>query len=223
MSTSFGLTPALIEYLAAANPPEHPVLARCHEETGKLPAAIMQISAEQGAFMALLARLMNVKRAFEIGVFTGYSSTAVALQMKEAHGAEAHLLACDVSEDYTRHARRYWKDAGVDDVCKLEIAPAVETLDAALQAGQGGSYDFGFIDADKTSYDAYYERALQLLRAGGLLLLDNMLWNGAVADPSDKTDDTVALRALAQKIKSDPRVHAALVAVGDGVMMCVKK
>ena len=183
----------------------------------------MQISPEQGVFMAMIARLINAKRAFEIGVFTGYSSLALTLAMQDMHGREAFLLACDINEDWTGKARQYWREAGVDELIDLNIAPALETLDRRLQAREEGAYDMGFVDADKTGYDAYYERGLRLLRPGGVLLFDNMLWAGAVADPDDKTPDTVALRALAHKIRADTRVHAAMTSIGDGVLLCVKR
>jgi caffeoyl-CoA O-methyltransferase len=223
MSSSLGLTPELVRYLAQVNPPEHPALARCRKDTAALPMARMQISAEQGAFMALIARLLSARRAFEIGVFTGYSALAVALAMKEMHGPGARLLACDVNEEWTTKARDYWREANVDAVIDLKLAPAVETMDARIAAGEGGSYDLGFIDADKTGYDAYYERGLILLRPGGAMLFDNMLWSGKVADPADTTPDTSALRALAAKAHADARVHAAMTAIGDGVLMVVKR
>ncbi|MDX2274184.1 MAG: class I SAM-dependent methyltransferase [Hyphomonadaceae bacterium] len=223
MSSSIGLTSEIIRYLSDVNPPEHPVLAKCREETQAMPMAQMQISAEQGAFMQLLVRLINAKRAFEVGVFTGYSSLAVALAMQERHGRDAHLLACDVNEDWTASARRYWAEAGVDGIIDLTIAPALDTLDKRLQAREEGSYDFGFIDADKTSYDQYYERGLRLIRRGGLMLFDNVLWSGRVAEPADKSADTVALRALAHKAKSDDRIHAAMTAIGDGLLLVVKR
>lgn len=223
MSSSFGLTPQLVAYLASVNPPEHPVLARCREETARLPQGNMQISAEQGAFMALMARVIAARRAFEVGVFTGYSSLAVALAMQERHGRDAYLLACDVSEQWTTKARAYWKEAAVEHVIDLRIAPALETLDAALAEGEAGSFDYGFIDADKTGYDAYYERGVELLRPGGIMLFDNMLWSGRVGDPKVKDADTVALRALAAKAKADPRVHAVMTNIGDGVLMALKR
>ena len=222
MSSSLGLTSDVVRYLAEVNPPEHPVLKRCREETALMPMAMMQISAEQGAFMAVLARLINAKRAFEIGVFTGYSSLTVALAMQE-RCRDAHLLACDINEDWTGAARTYWREAGVDGIIDLNIAPALETLDRRLAAREEASYDFGFIDADKTGYDAYYERGLRLLRKGGVMLFDNVLWSGGVADPDNKSPDTVALRALAHKARADERVHAAMTSIGDGVLMCVKK
>ncbi len=221
MSSSFGLAPELVRYLAHVNPPKHLALVRCREETARMSNAQMQISAEQGAFMQTIARMLNAKRAFEIGVFTGYSSTAVALTMKEMNPG-AKLLACDVSEEWTTKARDYWREAQVDDVIDLVIAPATETLDARIAAGEAGHYDLGFIDADKTGYDSYYERGLQLLRKGGVMLFDNVLWSGRVADPADTSPDTSALRALAQKAKADARVHAAMTSIGDGVLICVK-
>lgn len=222
MSSSLGLTPELVRYLAQTNPPEHPALARCREETARLAGAQMQISAEQAAFMQTLVRMLNAKRAFEVGVFTGYSALATALSMKQLHPAGAKLLACDVSAEWTTKARYYWREAQVDDVIELVLAPASDTLDARIAAGEAGGYDFGFIDADKTGYDAYYERGLQLLRQGGVMLFDNVLWSGRVADPADTTPDTTALRALAQKARADARVHAAMTSIGDGLLICVK-
>lgn len=223
MSSSLGLTPELVRYLAHVNPTEHPALARCREETARMPNAQMQISAEQGAFMQVIARILNAKRAFEIGVFTGYSATAVALTMKEINPIGAKLLACDVSEEWTVKARDYWREAQVDDVIDLVLAPATQTLEARIAAGEAGQYDLGFIDADKTGYDAYYERGLTLLRPGGVMLFDNVLWSGRVADPADTSPDTSALRALGQKAKTDTRVHAAMTAIGDGLLICVKR
>lgn len=185
--------------------------------------ARMQISAEQGAFMAALVQLLAARRAFEVGVFTGYSALATALALKEAHPVGARLLACDISAEWTAIARGYWREAGVDDMIDLVLAPALETLDARIAAGEEGAYDLGFIDADKTGYDGYYERGLKLLRPGGALLFDNMLWSGRVVDPADATPDTTALRALAQKAKADDRVHSVLAAVGDGLLICIKK
>lgn len=222
MSTSLGLSPEIVRYLADVNPPEHPVLARCRADTQQMPMAQMQISAEQGAFMQVIARMIRAKRAFEIGVFTGYSSLATVLAMQDMHGKDARLLACDVNEEWTGKARGYWMDAGVDDVIDLQLRPATETLDERIAAGESGTYDLGFIDADKVGYDAYYERGLTLLRQGGVMLFDNVLWSGRVADKSVSTPDTEALRALAQKAKGDTRVHAAMTNIGDGLLICVK-
>lgn len=223
MSTSLGLGAEIVAYLAANNPPEHPALKRCREETAAMGReSRMQISPEQGALMQWVARLLGARRAIEVGVFTGYSSLAVALAMREMH-ADARILACDISADWTSRARRYWSDAGVDSVVDLRIAPAKETLDGVLGAGEAGTYDMAFIDADKTGYDAYYERCLALLRPGGVMLFDNVLWSGAVADPSVQDADTVALRAINAKARNDTRVHAALTAVGDGLLLCLKR
>jgi O-methyltransferase len=223
MSTSFGLSPALVAYLGTVNPPEHPVLRKCREETAVLGGiSVMQISAEQGAVMQWFARLLNAKRAVEVGVFTGYSSLAVGLTMREMHGPDARILACDVSEEWTAKARTFWAEAGIADIIDLQIRPAVETLDTALKT-EAGAYDLAFIDADKTSYDAYYERCLKLLRTGGVMLFDNVLWSGKVADPAVTDADTSALRALNLKARDDSRVHSTLVAIGDGLLMCIKK
>ena len=223
MSSSLGLSPELVAYLARANPPEHPALVRCREETARMTQARMQISAEQGAFMQVLARLMNAKRTFEVGVFTGYSTLATALTLREMHGPAAHILACDVSEAWTTKARDYWREANVDDVIELVIAPALDTLTARVAAGQSGAYDLGFIDADKEASADYYEAGLELLRPGGVLLFDNVLWSGRVVDPADTTPDTSALRALAQKARADARVHAAMTCIGDGLLLVVKR
>lgn len=222
MSRSIAVTPEILAYLAKVNPPEHPALARCREETQKLAMGMMQISAEQGAFMQIMVRLLNVKRAFEVGVFTGYSSLATALTMKEI-SPDAYILACDVNKEWTDKARTYWQDAGVAGVIDLQLRPATETVEQRLAAGEGGTFDMGFIDADKTSYDAYYEGGLKLLRQGGVMLFDNVLWSGRVAETGEGSADTEALRALALKARDDPRVHAAMNNIGDGVLMCIKR
>jgi len=223
MSRSFGLSPEILAYLAAVNPEEHSVQKKCRAETEAMGwVARMQISPEQGAFMQVIARVMGAKRYLEVGVFTGYSALTVGLVLKAMHGTAAHILACDVAEEWTTKGRGYWAEAGVADIIDLQIRPAVDTLDQRLAAGEAGTYDLAFIDADKTSYGAYYERALALLRPGGLMLFDNVLWSGAVADSGAVDSETMALRAVAAKAKDDPRVHAAMVAIGDGVLMCVK-
>lgn len=224
MSTSLGLSPELIAYLARANPPEHPALARCRSETAALgPIARMQISAEQGALMQWLVRLLDIRRIVEVGVFTGYSSLAMALAMRDAGRSDGRILACDVSAEWTAVARSVWAEAGVSGMIDLQLRPAVETLDAALAAGGAGASDLAFIDADKTSYGIYYERCLALLRAGGVLVVDNVLWSGRVADPSNAEADTAALRALADKVRADARVDAVMTAVGDGLLLCRKR
>ena len=223
MSRSLGLSPEIVAYLDSVNPPEHPALKRCREDTAKLGAvAGMQISAEQAVFMRRIARMVRARRAFELGVFTGYSALAVALEMMDMHGGDARLLACDTSEQWTAKAREYWREAGADGVIDLQLAPALQTLQARLAAGEGGRYDFGFIDVDKIYYDDCYEAGLQLLRQGGVMLVDNMLWSGAVVVRTNNTPDTVAVRALAAKARDDKRVHSAMLSVGDGILMCVK-
>jgi caffeoyl-CoA O-methyltransferase len=182
----------------------------------------MQISPEQGGFMQVVARMLNARRAIEVGVFTGYSSTATALALKALHGADARLVACDISEPFMGRARGYWRDAGVADVIEARIGPAAGSLQGLIDAGETG-FDMAFLDADKTGYDSYYELCLTLLRPGGVILIDNMLWSGAVADPAANDPDTSALRALAGKIHADDRVDATLATIGDGLSIVVKR
>lgn len=218
MSVSL-LSPALADYLKDHNRREHPILKRCREETAELAASRMQISPEQGAFMSFLLDLIGARRCFEVGVFTGYSALVTALSIAPRGGT---LLACDVSEEWTRKARGYFADAGLSSALELVIAPAVDTLTRRIEEGEASSYDFGFLDADKENYGAYYELSLSLLRPGGVLVCDNMLWGGKVADPSDQSVDTAALRKLARETKSDSRVDATLVSIGDGLLLCRK-
>jgi caffeoyl-CoA O-methyltransferase len=182
------------------------------------PHAGMQISPDQGQFMALLIKLLGARRAIEIGVFTGYSALTVALALPD----DGRLLACDISDDYTRVGRPYWNQAGVAHKIELRLAPALETLDAQLAAGAAGQYDFAFIDADKTGYDAYYERCLQLLRTGGLIAIDNTLWGGSVARPATDAD-TRALQQLNTKLRDDQRIDLSLLAIGDGLTLARKR
>jgi predicted O-methyltransferase YrrM len=203
------------QYLLAHSLREAPVLARLRAETASHPKVNMQIAPEQGQFMQMLVRLTGARRAIEVGVFTGYSSLAVVLAMP----ADGRLLALDVSEEYTDIARRHWQAAGVADRIELVIAPALVTLDARLAAGEAGEYDFAFIDADKTGYHAYYERLLKLLRPGGLIVVDNTLWNGEVANPANVDRDTVALRKFNDTLHRDPRIELALLPVGDGLTL----
>jgi len=198
---------------------DSPLKRRLREETAKLPQAGMQIGADQGALLALLAKLVSARRAIEIGTFTGYSALAVA----SALPADGRLICCDVSEEWTSVARRYWKEAGVADRIELRLAPATETLAELLKQGGAESFDLAFIDADKGNYDAYYESCLKLVRRGGAIALDNMLWSGKVADPDAHDEDTDALRALNAKIRDDKRVDACLLTVGDGVMLARKR
>lgn len=214
-----GLSEALYDYILSVSLREADVLRRLREETARMPLAIMQIAPEQGQFMALIVELMGAKRTLEVGVFTGYSSLAVALALPD----DGHITACDVSEEWTAIARRYWAEAGVADKVDLRLAPAIETLDALLVDGQAGSYDFAFIDAEKTEYTDYYERVLQLLRQGGLVAIDNVLWNGAVADPADDKEDTNAIRAFNEKLRDDDRVSLSLLPLADGLTLARKR
>jgi predicted O-methyltransferase YrrM len=215
---TINLTPALLEYVRRIGVHEDGDLAALRVETASHPRAQMQIAPEQGHFMALLVRLLGARRALEVGVFTGYSSMVVA----KAMGPEGRVVALDVSEEFTSIARRHWAHAGVADRIDLRLAPAADSLRALVAQGQRDSFDFAFIDADKVNYDTYYEYALQLVRQGGLIAVDNVLWGGAVADPSDRTPDTQALRALNEKIHADRRVFATLLPVADGLTLAIK-
>jgi caffeoyl-CoA O-methyltransferase len=197
---------------------EVPAQIRCREQTASMPQAMMQIGPDQGAFMALLTKLTGARRVLEIGVFTGYSSLSVALALP----GDGRLVALDISKEFTDRARVYWKDAGVEGKIDLRLGPAVASLDAMIAAHEG-PFDFAFIDADKPNYDAYYERVLTLLKPGGLIAIDNVLWSGAVADPTIDDPSTSALRALNAKIHADQRVDMALATVGDGVMLARKR
>ena len=208
----------LLRYIHDHSLREHPAQAALREATRTHRHAGMQIGADQGQFMALLVKLIGASRTIEIGTFTGYSALAVALALPD----DGRVLACDISDEYTRVGKPFWKQAGVEHKIELVLGPALATLDARLQAGEAGRYDFAFIDADKASYDGYYERCLQLLRAGGLLAFDNMLWGGAVARPA-KDDDTRALQALNDKLHRDERIDLALLPLGDGVTLARKR
>jgi predicted O-methyltransferase YrrM len=216
---TLGLDARLYEYLLSASLREPPALARLRAETAAHPRAGMQISPEQGQFMQLLLKLIGARRVVEVGVFTGYSSLAMALALP----GDGRILACDISEEYTAIARRHWAEAGVSHKLELVIAPALATLEARLAAGEAGSYDFAFIDADKGGYPDYYERLLELLRPGGVIAVDNTLWSGAVADPADQTADTVALRAFNAQLHRDERVDLALLPIGDGLTLARRR
>lgn len=198
---------------------EDAVATRLREETAKLPQAGMQIGPDQAAFLALLVRSINAKRCLEVGTFTGMSALAVATALPQ----DGRLVCCDISTEWTTIARRYWAEAGVAERIDLRLAPALDTLRELLAHGGREQYDFAFIDADKSGYDAYYEACLPLLRAGGLIALDNMLWSGRVADPDRHDADTDAIRALNAKVHADARVDAALLTLGDGVMLVRKR
>jgi caffeoyl-CoA O-methyltransferase len=216
---SFGLSDRLYHYLLSISLREPNVLAQLRQETANHPRRGMQIAPEQGQFMALLVQLMGAQKALEIGVFTGYSSLAVALALPPS----GKLIACDVSEEYTNVAKRYWQAAGIAHKIDLRIAPAIETLDYLLATGHGGSFDFAFIDADKTNYTAYYERSLKLVRPGGLITIDNVLWNGAVADETVQDESTIAIRAFNEKLHNDQRVRLSVLPIADGLTLALKQ
>jgi len=213
------LSDGLYAYLLDTSLREPPLLKRLRDETAAHPQARMQISPEQGQFMQLLSKLIGARRCIEVGVFTGYSSLAMALALP----ADGRILACDVSEEFTSVARRYWKEAGVAGKIELVLAPATETLDARLKAGEAGSYDLAFIDADKANYANYYERILKLLRPGGLVLVDNVLWSGRVLDADDRSEDTAAIRNFNQALHHDERVDLSLLPIGDGLTLARKR
>ena len=218
-SRTLELDDRLYDYLLANSLREPPLLARLREETAAMPMANMQIGPEQGQFMALLVELIGARRTLEVGTFTGYSALSVALALP----ADGKVIACDISEEFTAVARRYWAEAGVADKIDLRLGPALETLDGLLSDGLAGTMDFMFIDADKVGYDAYYERGLALLRPGGLIAVDNVLWNGSVANPAHQDEDTRAIRALNQKALADQRVSISLVPIGDGLLLARKR
>jgi predicted O-methyltransferase YrrM len=200
---------------------EHPELAKLREATATHPRAVMQISPEQGALLQMLVKLIGAQRTIEIGVFTGYSALAVSLALP----ADGRILACDISDEFTQVGRPYWERAGVAGKIELVLEPALNTLDSRLARGEAGRYDFAFIDADKSSYDGYYERCLQLLRVGGLIAIDNVLWSGRVADDVDAAADadTAALKALNTKLQADARVDLALLPISDGLTLARKR
>jgi predicted O-methyltransferase YrrM len=215
---TLNLDDELHAYLLGASLREHPEQAALREATLDHPRAGMQIGPEQAQFMQLLVKLLGARRTLEIGVFTGYSALSVALALPE----DGHLLALDVSEEFTSVGIPHWRRAGVAGRIELVLAPALETLDARLGAGEEGTYDFAFIDADKTSHDAYYERCLRLVRPGGLIALDNVLWSGRVARTSEEPD-TLALQRLNEKLRDDERVDLSMVPIGDGLTLARRR
>ncbi len=217
--TSEYLPQNISDYIQSVSVREPAILKRLREETASHPMGGMQIPPEHGQFLALLIQLMGARRTLEIGVFTGYSSLAVALALPD----DGRILACDVSEEYTSVARRYWKEAGVDHKIELRIKPARETLQELISQWQHSRFDFAFIDADKANYDGYYEYAMELVRPGGLIAIDNVLWSGKVADPRVNDADTLAIRALNQKLLADSRIDLSLLPVSDGLTLCYKR
>jgi predicted O-methyltransferase YrrM len=217
---SIGLSDALYNYLLTNSVREPEILTQLRSATAKHPLANMQVSPEQGQLMGLLVQLIGAKKCLEIGVFTGYSTLVVALNLP----ADGKIIACDVSDEFTAIGVKYWQQAGVNDKIDLRIAPALETLDRLLTDGEAGTFDFAFIDADKNNYAAYYDRCLQLVRQGGLILVDNVLWYGRVADPAMNEDKrTQAIKQLNEQIYHDDRVQISLIPIGDGLTIARKK
>jgi caffeoyl-CoA O-methyltransferase len=214
------VTEPLYDYVQEVSLREPELLKRLRQETADLGwAARMQISPEQGQFMALMAELIQAERYLEVGTFTGYSTLAVTLAMSQ----NGRAVACDISKEWTDVAQRYWQSAGVSDRIDLRLAPAEETLQALIRDGQANQFDLMFIDADKVNYDTYYEAGLQLVRPGGLIMIDNVLWGGSVIDASDQDEDTVAIRKLNAKLHNDQRVSVSLMTIGDGLTLARKR
>ncbi|MEG4115125.1 MULTISPECIES: class I SAM-dependent methyltransferase [unclassified Microcoleus] len=218
-NSTLGLENQLYDYLLSISLREPDILASLREETAKHPMAQMQIAPEQGQFMELVVQLMGATKTLEIGVFTGYSSLCVALALP----SNGQIIACDVSEEYTAIARRYWEAAGVANKISLQLGPAINTLDKLIAEGQAGTFDFAFIDADKENYEAYFERSLQLVRNGGLIVIDNVLWSGRVADPQVQDESTTAIRTFNDKLRNDPRVTLSVVPIADGLTLALKR
>jgi predicted O-methyltransferase YrrM len=215
---TLGLPASIADYLRSVSLHEPEILIKLRQETAHHPMSQMQIAPEQGQFMALLVQLMGAKKTLEVGVFTGYSSLSIALALP----ADGRIIACDISEEYTAIARRYWQAAGVAEKIDLRIAPALETLDHLLATGHAGTFDFAFIDADKGNYEGYYERSLQLTRTGGLIAIDNVLWSGKVADVEIQDNQTNKIREFNQKLHSDSRVQISMVPIADGLTLALK-
>lgn len=213
------MTDPLYDYFASISLRESDLQRRLREETAQLSNAGMQVAPEQGQFLGLLVELLRARRTLEVGVFTGYSSLATAQVLPE----DGRIIACDVNHEWTDIARRYWREAGVEHKIDLRLGPALQTLDRLIADGQAGSFDFAFIDADKANYDAYYERALVLLRPAGLIAIDNVLWHGKPIDESMQDADTIAIRAINAKLQQDQRVSLSLVPIGDGITLAFKR
>jgi predicted O-methyltransferase YrrM len=212
---TINLSAPLLAYVRSVGVHEDADLAALREATANHTSAVMQISPEQGSLMALLVHILGARKTLEVGVFTGYSAMVVA----KAMGSQGQVVALDISEEFTTIARRHWAKAGVADRIDLRLRPAADSLKALVAAGESESFDFAFIDADKENYDTYYEYALQLVRRGGLIAIDNVLWGGKVVDPADQAPDTVAIRAINEKIHGDSRVDATLIPIGDGLTL----
>ena len=212
------VTPEMGDYIRDITLRELPILARLREETAANPQSGMQVSPEQGQYMALMARLIGARRTLEVGTFTGYSALVVAMALPE----DGQIIACDINKEWTDIARRYWDEAGVAHKINLRLGPAVETLQALLAGGGKGTFDFAFIDADKSNYQSYFDSAVELIRPGGLIAVDNVLWHGRVIDPAEQDRDTLAVREFNRKLHTDARVEISLVPMGDGLTLARK-
>jgi len=217
--TVTAVTAELADYVRSVTLREPDLLRRLRDETAAHPEAQCQITPEQGQFMGLLVRLIHARKTLEVGVFTGYSSLSVALALP----ADGKVVACDVSPEFTAVARRYWKEAGVDGKIELRLAPALQSLDALIAEGQAGTFDFAFIDADKENYHTYFERALVLVRPGGVITVDNVLWHGKVIDPQVNDTDTLAIREFNRRLHTDQRIWISMVTIADGLTVAMKK
>ena len=218
-SSTLQLNEKVYDYLLGHSLRESTACQQLREETKPMQMGMMQVSPEQGQFMSLLVELIGASKAVEVGTFTGYSALCVA----QALPADGTLVCCDVSEEWTAVGKKYWEQAGVSDRVSLRIGPAIGTLKAMRDAGEEGTFDFGFIDADKANYQSYYEHVLALLRTGGLLLIDNVLWGGSVANPDKTDEDTEAIRALNTFVHHDDRVSLSMLPVGDGLTLALKR
>ena len=216
---TFTMSDTLAAYMQSVSLREPGVLTRLREETSGLSMSIMQIAPEQGQFMQLLVKALDIRRSIEVGVFTGYSTLCVALAMPD----DGRIIACDINKKWTDIAQRYWKEAGVDNKIELRLAPALQTLDTLIGEQLQNKFDFAFIDADKEGYKDYYERVLALIRPGGLIAIDNTLWNGNVADESNQTESTQAIRDINRHLHTDERVDISLLPIGDGLTLALKR
>jgi caffeoyl-CoA O-methyltransferase len=218
MGRTLQLTDALHQYLLDVGIHENAILAELRERTSGMPLARMQISPEQGQFLHWLVSTITARKTIEVGVFTGYSSLVTALALP----ADGYIIACDINEEFTRIAREYWRKAGVDSRIRLTLQPAIDTLNQLIARGESGTFDFAFIDADKENYEIYYEAILKLLRPGGVIAIDNVLWSGRVIDPAADDSSTLALRIFNKKLHEDPRIGLSMIPLGDGLTLARK-